>query len=84
MIDTKVIEKKINTFKSELDAARTDRDKLEGELSGLTKRLKDEFGFDNIDKAQKELEKLKKEKESLESDLTKGIQDIETKYNIGE
>jgi hypothetical protein len=84
MIDTKQVEKKISTFKSELDSAKTDRDKLEGELSGLIKRLKDEFGFDNVEKAQKELEKLKKEKESLESDLVKGIQDIETKYNIGE
>lgn len=77
------VEKKIQTYKSELQKAKSERDRLQGSLDTVMKRLKQEFSVSTIEEAEEKLKKWKIEKEKLEKDLQNIVADIESKYDFG-
>jgi hypothetical protein len=46
------------------------------------KQLKDDWKCSDLDSAQKKLTKMDEELETLESQIEKGIGELQTKYNI--
>jgi len=62
------------------DELRREADRAEGARLQLLARLKQEFGCDSLDGAEKLLAKMQKEKQRLEAQLTKKLDEMESKY----
>jgi chromosome segregation ATPase len=63
----------LNRLKKTINEKKQSRDRIEGQLSELYRRLKEELGYDSPDQAKEELfqkrEKLKEHKETLSRKL---------------
>lgn len=60
--------------------ARKEADKAEGVLEQNLKALKDGFGCDNEDDGNRLLERTKKERQERESELSKGCEEFEERW----
>ena len=71
--------KKIN---DKISKARSDRDRLQGQLDSLSERLKEEFGVDSIEEAKQLLNKKEKEVAVIESSLQKAIKKLKEDFDL--
>jgi hypothetical protein len=76
-------EAQLLALKKQVDEAKSTVSELTGQRKALLKQLKDDYGFDNIEKANAELTKIKNEIASIDLQISDGIRELETKYNIG-
>ena len=69
-------------LKKDVDAAKTKTTELTGQKNALMKQLKDDWKCSDLDSAQKKLTKMDEELETLEGQIEKGIEELQTKYNV--
>jgi len=74
------IREKLEDFKKKLRQAKEKYDRAKGARDEKLKTLKDSFGFSDIGKAEQELVKMKKKKNSLIEDRDEKISLFEKKY----
>lgn len=79
------VTQQLNSWKRNLESAKKDQALSEGRISEMMKRLKDDYGVDNIGDAETLLAQLKIEIQDLETgireDFTKLQQDIAEAQN---
>jgi predicted nuclease with TOPRIM domain len=75
-------EQNLLQLKKDVEAAKTKTTELTGQKNALMKQLKDDWKCSDLDSAQKKLTKMDEELETLESQIKKGIGELQTKYNI--
>ena len=76
------IEQELLDIKKKIDSAKTEKAQIEGALAQLMERLKSEFQLTSIEKAEKALEKLKKEAANLQQDIDAGMAALREEYKI--
>ena len=74
------IERKLANFKEDIEEAKKELNILEGEKSSETKRLKEEYEFDDTGDAKKHLKGLEMSIVDLEERLEESVKQIEEKY----
>ena len=72
---------KLFKIKEEIEEKKTDKARLEGQISTLMGDLKKTFKISTIEEAKKKLDKMKKDMEKLEVDFTTGMGKLEEEYN---
>lgn len=68
-------------MKNELEEAKSKKQRLEGQLSTMMDTLKQKFGVNTLEEATTLLQEKQKNLQSLEADLTKGIEDLKKAYD---
>ena len=68
------------SLKSKIGKAETDKNKAQGQLESLQKRLADEFQCSTIEDAEKKLKKFKKQIKKKEENLTKRTEKLKDAY----
>ena len=69
-------------LKKKVDEAKQKTSELTGQKNALMKQFKDEWKCSSVEEAEKKAKTMTKEIESLELQIEKGIEELETKYNI--
>lgn len=69
-------------LKQQVDAAKQEVSELKGHQSALMKQLKDDWKCESVEDAEKKLKSIKQEIECLDESITKGIEEIEEKYDV--
>lgn len=67
-------------MKAEIEENKSKKARLEGELDGIKAQLKQEYGFDSIEEAEQELNKLQASLPELEIQLGKEIDALKSAY----
>jgi hypothetical protein len=62
------------------EALKSKKNKAEGAMEETLKRLKDDFGFDNIEDAEKHLKAEQKKLEALNEDLEASIEEFSKEW----
>jgi len=75
------MEKKLMQLKERIDKAEKELQHLEGQKQQLLQQLKEEFGFFNIDEANKGLLVMQKDLETLENQIDKEYNSIIERYD---
>ena len=76
------LEEKMKEYKELIERQKRKLMECKGELKVLTKRLKDEFGIENVKEAEKELKKLKKKEQELRDSIERGLEELESKLKV--
>jgi len=74
------IEQKLLNFKESLGEDKTNKARLEGELTSIERRLKEEFNCETVEQAKKKFETLQTNTETLKNKRDNDILDYEEKY----
>lgn len=80
---TRDIERELADFRSKIEQAKTELNRLEGEEKVLLKRLKDDHGLKSVEEAKKELLVLNRGIDKLDKELEEKLIYIEEKYEFG-
>lgn len=72
----------LKELRKKLDDAKSSKARIEGALSVHMKKLKEEFGFDSVEEANKELTVYNKKIEKLKKDYDKTLEEIHKKYDL--
>lgn len=75
-------EKDLLRLKGEVDKAKSTVAELNGQLTAMMKQLKKDWGVSSVDEGEKLLKKMKKDLETLEEKIEKGVNEIEEKYEV--
>jgi len=75
-------EQKIMDYKKQIDSAKTELHQLQGRLESKKEELKEEFGLDSEEDAQKRLLEIKKEKKELEEKFQNKMKAVEEAYEF--
>jgi vacuolar-type H+-ATPase subunit D/Vma8 len=73
-------ENELIALKQEIDEAKEQHSKLQGQREALFQQLKDEYGCSTIKQAEKLLSKMDEEITSLSNEISIGLQEIEDKF----
>ena len=73
---------KLLQLKQDIDAAKLKAAGYEGQLKGLMKDLKDNWGCTTIAQAEKKVKALEKEVTDLSGKISKGVAELEEKYEL--
>lgn len=73
-------EKEYKRIKRAADEARQARDRAAGHLEGVMERLREEFGCDTIQAAEKKLKTLTKEAKAAEAAYREAVEAFEEKW----
>jgi chromosome segregation ATPase len=73
-------EQQLLTLKKEIDEAKTEVAELQGQYKALMKQLKDDWGCDSIEAAEKLLNKKDSELSKLATQIESGLKELEEKY----
>ena len=71
-------------MRQELDSKQAQVSRLEGQLDGMYKQLKNGFGCDTFDAGDERFYKLKKEAEEKQKALDEGVEKLHADYKWGE
>ena len=74
--------KKLLDLKESIENAKEDKAKLTGKLESLYETLQTEFNCKTLASAQKKFDKLSKELETKQSELTDKIEEFEGRYEL--
>jgi hypothetical protein len=67
-------------MKTEIDSDKNKNSRLEGELDGVMKQLKDQYGLSSEEEAQAEIDKQIEESGIMEASLASRIDKLKTSY----
>lgn len=68
-------------LKDEIAQAKIDKAQIEGALKQNLQRLKDEFQCRSIEQAKTKLAKLKEQKETLQEQIEKAVENLEENFS---
>jgi len=68
-------------IKKKHEILKSKKDKAEGALDEILKRLSDEFGFDSIEEAEKQLLANKKQLEKIKTELESELEEFSKKWD---
>lgn len=71
----------LTAMKAKIDAAKTDRARLEGQLADRMTRLKT-LGFDSVAAGETRLKELREEIAQFDSRVADGIKELHEKYGL--
>jgi hypothetical protein len=74
------IEQRLLDLKKEIESAKIEKAQSEGALNQNMSRLKEEFKCRSIEQAQKQLEKLKEQKEVLQGKIESAMKKLEEDF----
>jgi chromosome segregation ATPase len=74
------IESRLLDLKKEIESAKIKKAQAEGALNQNLNRLKEEFKCRSIEQAQKQLEKLKEQKEILQGKIESAMKKLEEDF----
>lgn len=74
-------EKELLELKKQVDAAKVAISELEGQKKAQLKQLQEDWGCKTVEEAEKKLAKMRKEVETLETQIETGIEELEEMYN---
>lgn len=74
------IESRLLDLKKEIESAKIEKAQAEGALNQNMNRLKEEFKCRSIEQAQKQLEKLKEQKEILQGKIEFAMKKLEEDF----
>jgi uncharacterized protein YukE len=74
-------EKELLELKKQVDAAKVAISELEGQKKAQLKQLQEDWGCKTVEEAEKKLAKMRKEVETLETQIETGIEELEETYN---
>lgn len=74
------IESRLLELKKEIESAKIEKAQAEGGLQQNMNRLKTEFKCRSIEQAQKQLEKLKEQKEILQGNIESAMKKLEEDF----
>ena len=74
------VERRLAEFKEDIEEARVELNRLEGEKISIMKRLKEEYDLGTIEAAKEHWEKLKVSAKETKERLDKVMAKIEEKY----
>ena len=74
---------RLKSVRETLTARQRELDRLEGRRDTLLKSLKDEFGLDSLEDAEKEADRLDAELKELEEDLGARLTALEKQLSNG-
>lgn len=74
-------ERELLELKKEIDETKQKVDQLKGERQALIKQLKEEWGCDTIEDAEKKAKKMEQEIENLSISIDEDLEDLESKLN---
>lgn len=69
-------------IKEKIETAKTSKSKLEGKKENLMQRLKDDYGCETLEKAEKKKKKLQTEVDELEEEIEMKSLDFKEKYEL--
>lgn len=75
---------KLLVLKGKIDAAKLELAGLQGRQHETMRRLKDEFGVNSLQEARTKLVKLQSELDALDTEIEKGVADLEKEMNLAE
>ena len=61
------------TLQKRIEEAKSEKARIEGELSSLLKRLKEEFGSDDVTQVEKKVEAMKQQASRLRKQVEEGL-----------
>jgi len=68
---------RLTKIKEKIERAKEAQAKLQGAIEQEIKQLSEEFGLNNIKDAEKALDKMEEELDTMENSLEKGIKKLE-------
>ena len=75
-------EKELLELKKQVDAAKVAISELEGQKKAQLKQLQEDWGCKTVEEAEKKLAKMRKEVETLETQIETGIEELEETYAV--
>lgn len=75
------IEKKLLNMKAEIETAKNESSKLEGQIETLQNNLKNDYGCDDIEQAETKMESMGTEIDKLNNELETGVKELEEKHD---
>jgi hypothetical protein len=69
-----------NKLKSDVDRYNRDTDRAEGAYKQLMTRLKNEFGFDTLEQAEIEAEKMKRQRDKVAKQFDQELEAFDDKW----
>ena len=75
-------ERQLLDLKNKIDQTKSDISSLKGKLELLTQQLKDQWNCTTIKQAEKKMESLQADIDNLETQIEKGVQELEEKYDV--
>ena len=69
-------------LKEKIDLMKSEISSLKGKQELLMQQLNDQYGCTTIKQAEKKVETLQKDVDNLDQQIRKGIQELETHYNV--
>jgi flagellar biosynthesis chaperone FliJ len=72
----------LERMKKKVDEAKTKVSNLEGKRDSLLEQLKNDFGLDTVEQAEKKLKELEQQKEELEQQVEEKLQEIKENYDL--
>lgn len=73
----------LQKIKSQIEKAKTEQSEIQGKRSSTIETMKDKFGVDTIEAAEKELSKRGTELDKMENDFNSGYKELEESYDWG-
>jgi len=67
-------------LKKEIDNSKEEVSQKKGQLTALLTQLKNDWGCDTVEKADKKLVSMKTEYQKMSDALEKGLEELEEKY----
>ncbi len=61
------------TLQKKIEDAKSEKSRIEGELTSLLKRLKEEFGSDDVAQVEKKIEAMKQQASRLRKQIEDGL-----------
>lgn len=74
-------EEEYKALKRQAEEAKAEADRAQGALDNLKKRLKEDFGVNDLKSARNLLKELEREKLSAEKQFNKALEDYKKKWN---
>jgi hypothetical protein len=75
-------EQQLLDLKKKVDRAKTTVSELEGQRKAQMKQLSDDWGCKTVEAAEKKVESMSNDIETLDKQIKKGIEELETKYEV--
>ncbi len=75
-------ERRLLSLKQQIDDAKTEISQLEGRKANLLERLEEQWGCKTIKEAEKKLEEMTEQIESLDKKIQAGITKLEEEYEF--
>jgi len=75
-------ENELIALKQEIEEAKEQRSKLQGQVEALMGQLKDDYGCDTLKKAEKLLTDMEKELATLSNEIQVGLDELENEFAV--